>query len=279
MRSAFAEAVLLAIDALKPSFMFVPALRRRFLGLSAWSRFLRTRERIKSLFAKELAARRASTDERSDILSLLLQARYDDGTSLSDEELLDQMMNLIGAGHETTASSLAWAFYFIHRDPAIKERLLKEVNSLAGPFDPEAVVHLPYLEAVCSETLRINPVAPLIGRVLVKPLSLLGYELPPGIAVGVGILLCHRRADLYPQPDHFRPERFLQRTYTPFEYLPFGGGARRCIGAAFAMYEFQLVLYSILKRYSLRLVERGPVRSVVRNTTAGPGKGIRMIVE
>jgi cytochrome P450 len=275
-RAAFKKAVLDGIAALKPSFMFIPALRRQLFGLSAWSRFQRATARLRALFDAELAERRAVSEPREDILSLLLSARYEDGSGLTDEELFEQMLNLIGAGHETTASTLAWAFYFIHQDPGVRDKLLEELRALPAAPDPDVVAHLPYLEAVCSEALRINPVAPMIGRTLRKSLVLHGYELPPGISVGAAVLVVHRRDDLYPQPERFVPERFLTRTYSPFEYLPFGGGSRRCLGAAFALYEMKLVLSAILGKHSLRLLDAGPIRSVVRNTTVGPGQEIRM---
>jgi cytochrome P450 len=277
MRESFQAAVLALIAALKPSFMFIEALRRPLLGLSAWARFQRTRAHTTSLFEAELRARRTSQEPREDILSLLLSARYEDGTALTDDELLTQMMNLIVAGHETTASSLAWAFHHIHREPAVKARLTEELRALPEPLDPETIAHLPYLEAVCSEALRLNPVAPLIGRKLRKGLTLQGYDLPPGIAVGISILQVHRRADLYPDPERFRPERFLERSYTPFEYLPFGGGARRCLGAAFAMYEMKLVLAAILRKYDLRPASDAPVHVAVRNTTVGPREEVELV--
>lgn len=275
-RSEFQTAVLAVVDALKPSFMFLPALRRRLFGWSAWARFLRSRERLTEIFFRELARRRAADHPGEDILSLLLSATFDDGAPLGDDDLLIQIINLIVAGHETTASALAWAFHHIHRDPVVLQRLRDEVRLLPRPFDAEAVARLPYLEAVCSETLRINPVAPLIGRVLSKPMTLQGYEIPPGFAVGIGVLLVHRRPDLYPEPEQFRPERFLSRTYSPFEYLPFGGGARRCLGAAFAQYEMKIILATILAEKDLRLEDAPPVRPVVRNTTVGPSGGIPM---
>jgi cytochrome P450 len=277
-REAFKTAVLAVIAAIKPSFMFIEALRRPLLGLSAWARFERTRAHTLALFSEELRARRASSEPREDILSLLLSARYEDGTALTDDELLVQMMNLIAAGHETTASSLAWAFHHIHREPAVKARLMEELRGLPEPLDPEAVAHLPYLEAVCSEALRINPVAPLIGRKLRKGLTFQGFELPPGVAIGVSIIQVHRRADLYPEPERFRPERFLERSFTPFEYLPFGGGARRCLGAAFALYEMKLVLAAILRKYDLRPASDTPVGVAVRNTTVGPRGEVELLL-
>lgn len=276
-QEAFKAAVLAVISALKPSFMFIESLRRPLLGLSSWARFQRTRAHTSALFDEELRARRASPEPGEDILSLLLSARYEDGSALTDDELLTQMMNLIIAGHETTASALAWSFHHIHREPEVKARLVEELQGLPEPLEPEAVTRLPYLEAVCSEALRLEPVAPLIGRTLRKGLTLQGFDLPPGTSVGISILQVHRRADLYPDPERFRPERFLERGYTPFEYLPFGGGARRCIGAAFALYEMKLVLAAILRKYDLRPASDKPVRVAVRNTTAGPRGEVELL--
>jgi cytochrome P450 len=271
-REAFRRAVLSLVAALKPSFMFIPRLRRPFLGLSAWARFCRLRASGAALFAEELAARRRAAQPGDDILSLMLASRNEDGSAFSDGELYEQMSSLIGAGHETTASALTWALYHIHRNPAVKARLCDE---LAGSGSD--VARLPYLDAVCSETLRLAPVAPLVGRKLRDGLALKGYELPPGVSVGIGIINLHRNPDLYPEPEQFRPERFLERKPTPFEYLPFGGGSRRCLGAAFAIYEMKIVLATVLRSHSLRLVSERPVRVTLRNTTAGPAKGIRMI--
>jgi cytochrome P450 family 110 len=274
-REAFARAVIDAIEALKPSFMFMPALRRDFLGLSAWSRFQRRKTHVSELFTAELDRRRRTSEPREDILSLLMAARDDENQGLGDDDLLVQMMNLIVAGHETTASSLAWAFELIHRTPEVKARLQDELR--AAGDDPAALAALPYLEAVCSETLRINPVAPVIGRKLLQPFTLQGEQIPAGGIVGISVHQLHRRADVYPEPEQFRPERFLDRTFTPFEWLPFGGGARRCIGAAFAMYEMKLVLAAILRRFDLRLVNTVPVTAAARNTTVGPKREIELV--
>jgi cytochrome P450 family 110 len=130
--------------------------------------------------------------------------------------------------------------------------------------------------AVCAETLRLEPVAPLVGRTLRKDLTLLGYELPPGVSVGIGILNLHRRPDLYVEPERFRPERFLERSYGPFEFMPFGGGARRCLGAAFAVYEMKLVLAAILRNHHLVPTSSKTMRAAMRNTTAGPVGPVNM---
>jgi cytochrome P450 len=158
----------------------------------------------------------------------------------------------------------------------VHDRLLQELRTL-HEFDAEAIAALPYLDACCREALRIHPVAPMIGRQLRQELTLHGYRLPAGTGVGVSVLLVHRRADLYPEPERYLPERFLQRSFTPFEYLPFGGGARRCLGAAFATYELKIALAQILRHHPLRLLDTGPSRPQLRHTTVAPRGGVRMV--
>src|SRR5262249_31987850 len=155
---------------------------------------------------------------------------------------------------KNTAVSLAWAFYWLQREPQVAERLQTELTQLGSTPDPERLAQLPYLGAVCSEALRLYPV---LGTTLVRrlrlPFTLRGYQLPAGMAVAAALPLPHFDPALYPDSMRFRPERFLERKFTPFEYLPFGGGARRCVGAAFATYEMKIVLGSILARHRLAL--------------------------
>ncbi len=276
-RESFRTGILALIGSLKPTFMLFRGLRRPLGGLSAWARFQRRTAEMTALFKAEVNRRRADKVERQDILSLFLGARHEDGTPLGDDELLHQMINLVGAGHETTASALAWAVHYVLSDPAVEHRLREELASVPPvPADPEALTRLPYLGAVCAETLRINPVAPLIGRTLRRTFTLQGHELPAGVSVGIGIINIHHREDIYPDPTRFRPERFLEREYGPFEYLPFGGGARRCLGAAFALYEMKLILATVLKLRTLRPVGKGAARAVMRHTTVGPANGVPM---
>jgi cytochrome P450 len=275
-RAEFKGAILQLVRSLKPSFMFIPALRRSLLGLGAWARFRRRATAAAALFERELAARRAAARPKDDLLSLLMAARKGDGSAFSSEEIMEQMVSLIGAGHETTGSALTWALFHIHRSPSVKERLLDELRGLGEQLDPAAVTRLPFLDAVCSEVLRLEPVAPLIGRTLRSDLTLKGHTVPAGLSVGISIIGLHRRPDLYPEPDQFSPERFLGRDYGPFEYIPFGGGSRRCLGASFAIYEMKLVLATVLRGQALRLTDRRDVRAVARNTTASPARKIEL---
>jgi cytochrome P450 len=275
----YEKALIDVLEAVDPAFLFIAALRRNFGGIGPWARFVRRRERIAQMVVEELASRRREQQPREDILSLLLCARYEDGSPMSDTDIFGQLMTLLAAGHETTAISLSWALYLLHCHEDVLERLLAELRTLPDDADPEAVASLPLLEAVCNETLRLRPITPIIGRELVAPLELMGYPLPAGIGVGAAVLLVHRRADLYPEPERFDPDRFLHRSFSPFEFLPFGGGARRCIGAAFALYEMKLVLATLLRSHRFSLETKAEPGYAVRNTTVGPRRAILMRAE
>jgi cytochrome P450 family 110 len=255
---------------LKPSFLFWPALRRRYGGLSAWARFERACERSQRLVAGLVAARR-DAPPAPDLLGLLLGARDAAGAPLSDREIWEQLMTFFMAGHDTTASTLAWAVQLVHRDPAVYERLRAEV---AGAADAAALAALPFLEAVCLETLRLCPIAPYIARDLRAPMRVGAYEVLAGTGLAISIIGIHRRPELYPEPERFDPERFVGTKYTPSQFLPFGGGARRCVGAALAMLELKLVLGTLLKTAPLRLAGAPVIAATVRNTTVGPRGGV-----
>ena len=254
------------------SFLFFPLLRQNLGPLSPWGSFVRNRQRVDQLIYEEIAERRSRPDSsRNDILAMLMSARDDAGESLSDLELRDELMTLLVAGHETTATALTWTLYWIHKLPPVRTKLMAELQSLDGPLDPGALFRLPYLNAVCSETLRIYPVGMLtFPRIARSRLELAGSSLEPGTIVVGCIYLTHHREEVYPDPDEFRPDRFLERRYSPFEYLPFGGGVRRCIGMAFAQFEMKLVISGILSGFELALADSRPVRLVRRGLTAGP---------
>jgi cytochrome P450 family 110 len=269
---------------LSASLLFVPGLRQDLGPHSPWGRFIRNRQQIDQLIYNEIADRRASRAnlERDDILTLLMRARDEAGEALSDVELRDELMTLLIAGHETTATALTWALYWIHRSPKIGQRLLQELDSLDHNLDPNVLLKLPYLNAVCSETLRIYPVALLtFPRVTRSRVNLTGVTLEPGATVAGCIYLAHRRKEVFPDPEEFKPERFLDQHYSPYEFLPFGGGVRRCIGMAFAQFEMKLVLSTILSRFDLTLLDARNVRQQRRGLVSGPSpfrmvkKGVR----
>jgi len=231
--------------------------------------FRRAMERVDALVIDEIRARRSSPDlaEREDILSLLLQARHEDGQEMSDRELRDELMTLLVAGHETTATALAWAIELLARHPEELARLEREVD--AGEDA--------YLDAVIKETLRLRPVIALVLRKLVEPMEIGGHLLPAGVSVAPSIYLMHRRAELYPEPERFRPERFLERPAGTYTWIPFGGGVRRCLGGAFAEFEMQVVLRELVSRRALRPGGRGAERSVRRTITNVPSRGGEVI--
>lgn len=255
--------------------LMVPALRREFGGFGPWARRQRATQDLRSFLDPELARRRADPTERTDILSLLLKARQEDGTALDDQQIFEQLHTLLFAGYSTTAAALTWALYFLGHAPAILRRLQDELTALGADPEPEALAKAPYLEAVCNETLRLRPPSPGVGRKLNAPMNIAGYDLPAGAGVYAQIIWAHHDPKVFPESDVFRPERFLERTYSPFEFLPFGGGNRRCIGAAFALYEMKLVLGMLLRRYSFELVSKKPVRVGLQGL---PGAPVRVIV-
>jgi cytochrome P450 len=261
--------------------LFFPALQKDLGAWSPWGSFVRKQQRINQLLVAEIRERRQQHDSsRSDILSLLLEARDEEGEPMTDEQLRDELMTLLLAGHETTATAIAWALYWVHRFPEVHSQLLQELDSLGNSPTPTEIFRLPYLTAVCNETLRIYPVAVLtVPRAVKEPVELMGYHLEPGTRVYGCIYLTHHRPDLYPEPEEFKPERFLQRQFSPYEFIPFGGGIRRCIGEALALFEMKLVLATIMSRYELTLAQQEPERPQRRGVTFAPTTGVRMMLQ
>jgi cytochrome P450 len=235
---------------------------------SPWGRVYALMAPVDALIHEEIAARRADAEPRDDILSLLLEARDEDGNALTDAELRDELMTLVLAGHETTATALAWTLERLVRTPRVLKRLREEQSSGESTE---------YLDAVIKESLRLRPVVPGVIRQLQRPLTIGGMEIPAGVNVAPSIYLIHRRADVYPDPEAFRPERFLgDDTPSTYEWLPFGGSIRRCLGASFALYEMRIVLQTILRRATLEITDAPsePVRR--RFVTFTPGEGGRV---
>jgi cytochrome P450 len=254
---------------------FFPALQVDLGAWSPWGHFLREREKIDQLLYAEIQDRRDNPDaSRNDILSLMMSAKDENGEPMTDVELRDELMTLLVAGHETTASALTWALYWIHRLPEVKEKLLAELDTLGENPDWNDVFRLPYLTAVCNETLRIYPIAMItLPRIVQTPIKIMDYEFAPDTMLVGCIYLTHRRPDLYPDPEKFNPERFLEKQFSPYEYLPFGGGNRRCLGMAFALFEMKLVLATVLSQIDLALIDGIPVQPTRRGVTLAPSGG------
>ena len=238
---------------------------QRFGAPDPLRRLQALRLEIDAMLDVEIAERRA--DPREDILSMLIAARFEGGEPMDDAEIRDQLMTLLLAGHETTATGLAWTFDLLVRHPAVLGRLVAAVD--AG--------EQAYVRAVVTESLRLRPVVPLAGRRLVSPLQVDGHVLPAGTDVTPAIWLAHTRADRYPEPFAFRPERFLGGAPATSSWVPFGGGVRRCIGAAFAEMEMRVALAEILRRRTLRAASANAERVARRNVTFSPAGGTRVI--
>jgi len=262
------------------SLLYIPMLQRDLGPWSLWTRLRRLNQQINQLLESEIEERRQQYDpSRTDILTLLMSARDEDGQPMSTEELRDEMLTLLAAGQESTSTSMSMALYWILRQPDVTEQLLKELASLEDSPDPTTISRLPYLTAVCQETLRIHPPASTsFPRVVQSPVELMGYKLEPGMEVLASIYLTHHREDLYPEPKQFKPERFLERKFSPYEYLPFGGGSHYCVGAALAMFEMKVVLATILLRYQMGLADNRPLRYAVRRITLAPAEDLKMVV-
>ncbi|MGN6544128.1 MAG: cytochrome P450 [Aureliella sp.] len=245
-------------------------------GFSPWDRFQRAIERLNAALDIEIDRREQDASQRGeDILSMLVGAQYEDGEAMTREHMRDELRTFLFAGHETSAIAITWAMYHLLRHPEVLARLREELDAI--PRDaPNALAHAPYLKALVQETLRLHPIVPEVLRLLRKPFRLGEYDLTPGMAVSAAAALTHYLPSLYPEPDRFRPERFLERTYSPFEYLPFGGGQRRCIGAAFASFEIAIVLGTWLQHYDFELLDQRPLVPKRRNVTMGPSGPVRL---
>jgi cytochrome P450 len=243
---------------------------RRFGGRGPWASFEGQLRAVDEVLYEEIADRRASGDfeGRDDMLSMMMQARFEDGSEMSDIDLRDQLMTLLLAGHETTATALAWTFDLLLRHPGPLQRLR---DSLEAGEDE-------YLRATISESLRLRPVVPLAGRRLSVDLDAGDVQLPAGTDVTPAIWLAHTRADAYPEPFAFRPERFLGEAPDTYAWIPFGGGIRRCIGAAFAEFEMRIVLREVLTRCELHKASPAPERIGRRNITLSPRAGTPVLV-
>ncbi|MBE9013309.1 cytochrome P450, partial [Pseudanabaenaceae cyanobacterium LEGE 13415] len=230
---------------------FFPMLQQNLGRWSPWGQFLEQMAQIDELIYAEIHDRRSqSLQNRTDILSVLMMARDEAGESMSDQELRDQLMTLLLLGHETTASGLTWAFYWLHRHRESLDRLRQELEQLGENPDPVALSQAPYLTAVCKEALRVYPIA-LISqpRKVKRTIEIEGYTYEPGTILIPCIYLAHRRAKTYDQADQFDPDRFIDRKFSAYEYLPFGGGSRSCVGMALSLFEMKLVLATVLSWY------------------------------
>jgi len=258
--------------------------RNPLLLVAAWNRLTRIRREIDRLLYAEIARRRvAAQGDASDIMTLLVAARDEEGRPMSDEEIRDELVTMLVAGHETTATSLAWTIHSLLQNPEVLEAARGEVAHVIGEGQqlpapsPEQIAALETLDAVIKETARLHPVVPIVVRRLERDTPIGDYRIRAGNIVAPCIYLTHRRADLWPDPELFNPDRFLGRRTDPYTFFPFGGGTRHCLGAAFATYEMKIVLARLLSRLSLRSDGEQTVRVVRRGITFAPSGGVPVI--
>lgn len=261
--------------------MLVPIHVQVQLGRwTPWSKILKLIREMDCLLYQEIAARRAQgAEDDSDILSLLLRISGDDlGGPLTDGEVRDQLVTLLVAAHDTTATTLTWALHWLLGDPALLLRVQREVASAGAPLAPERAAVLPLLDATLRETLRLSPAFPVVGRELKRPLRLLGRELPPGVRVVPCPYLAQRDERAFPEPLRFRPERFLHSRPRPAEWFPFGGGFARCVGMELALYEMKLILAALLARATLVRAPGPRTRPTLRFFSLIPDGGLPVIL-
>ncbi|MEM1171370.1 MAG: cytochrome P450 [Cyanobacteria bacterium P01_H01_bin.35] len=281
IRAILANFLELTASPLRSTLIFFPFLQQDWGSWSPWGRHQRQMQRLDEFLYAEINERRAQLDpHRNDILTLMLLARDESGQGMTNQEIRDELITLLTAGHETTATALAWAVYWVHRQPEVHQKLMQELETLETDADSMTIFRLPYLTAVCQETLRIYPVGMLtFPRVATKPLELHGYHLEADTLIVGCIYLAHHREDLYPEPKKFKPERFLERKFSAYQYLPFGGGSRRCLGMALANFEMRLVLATLLSNFEMELAENQPVKPQRRGVTLGPAGGVKMVMK
>jgi cytochrome P450 family 110 len=303
----FQAAAQRALDDTGPAFLYLRFLRRRG---TPFARALDALEEMRRLVQDELDDRRAARDGSSaaratgagcpfaqsaaqdradahtapigsdtDMLDQLMRARRPDGSALSDREIQVHLSDMVVAGHETTTVAIAWTCYELCRHPEVMARVVAEIDRHPAPCDAAALARMRYLEAVCNESLRLHPPLVFLSRTVARPMCVAGYAVPAGMGVSLVLPLIHRDPETFPAPQQFRPERFLERGYGPEQFLPFGGGAKRCLGSSFAVQEMMIVLAGLLARFRIRLRRDRPVRPRARVITVAPAGGVELVLE
>ena len=274
----YKQTIMKFVKSFHPILAFTKLFQRPLFGLSPWNRFVKARSEFDELIQTEIESRRSSdTDtERNDLLSRLLNARYEDGTAIDDVGIRDQLVTLLLAGHETTQIAISWAMSWVLRNPVFHQRLIDELDE--NEFE-EVVNHSKLLDGICNESLRLNPIVPDVLRRLKQPMEFEEGIIPVGKTVAAATYLIHTDPNIYEEPFEFNPDRWRERTFKPHEFLPFGGGIRRCIGATLAVYEIKIVVATLVNNYRFELPHDAPDSEIVhrRNLTLAPKSGIPLV--
>ena len=260
--------------------IFAREIYRDLTSWGPWTRFVEIQPRLREMIAGEIRRRRATAEPGGPaLLDAMVRMRDSSGALLEDEEIQDHVFTMVMAGIDTTALAICWAIYWIHQEPGVLDRLRRDLTALGPAPEARAVVELPYLGAVCQESLRMYPVVMTpTGRKLLEPAVIHGRRYAPGVSLVPCTYLVQHREDLYPDPARFRPERFLERAYAPHEYFPFGGGVRTCTGASLAPQEMKLVLAEVVTRCTLTPAHTGPVRPVRHGALLAPSNAMQFIL-
>ena len=263
------------------SLLFFSFLQKDWGKWSPWGRYMQQRKQLNELLYTEIQERIDNPDpSREDVLSLMMAARDENGEAMTFEELRDDLLTLLVAGHETTATAISWALYWIHRLPEVKEKLLAELDQVNENESFTELTKLPYFNGVCRESLRIYPMAPVaFPRKLKTPIQIMDYKFPAGTILSPCVYLLHHREDLYPDSKQFKPERFIEREYSSYEFIPFGGGNRLCLGMAFGIFEMKIVLAKLMKKLNLAIVRNSVVKPKRRGVTLAPSTGKWLVVK
>ncbi len=261
------------VNAWKPVFILFPFTQKKLFGLSPWARFVAAGAELDQMLEEDITERRTSGERGEDILSLLLDSTYEDGSPLTNTSIRSHLRTLLFGGHETTMIAIAWTLHFLHADPAALERTRAVIDA---PL--EQLMQDEWLDAVVQEAVRPRPIILGITRELGEAATLGGYDVPAGSRLFISIAMLHTDPELYPEPHRFRPERFLEKKPKPWEYLPFGGGHRRCLGAAFAQFEAKIVVATFLSLMRFELVGPKSLATVRRNLSMAPASGVPLRV-
>ena len=273
----FYQTIVRYLQSYKAHLMLLPYLRIRIGSISPWSRFLAAYNAFDRLLDEEIHLRQKHlhpSEHNNDILSSLLAAGTDNKLTGDRSSLKDQLRTLLVAGHETTAISLTWAIYFVLQDENIQKMLRTSLQDLGASPEPNAYTKVQYLHMICQEATRLNPVVPIVMRRAKRGISFGNIAVNEGENIAVSTLLLHNHARSWHKPEQFKPERFRASAYTPYEYAPFGGGVRRCLGAAFAMNEMKIILGTLFSRGEFSLRNHGTIMPMIKNVTMGPAKHI-----
>jgi len=269
-----------SLSPLMALFFSFPVLQKDLGRWSPWGHLLDLRHQLDQLLYAEISdCRQQANPSRTDVVSLLVSARDEAGEPLTNQDIRDMLLSLLYAGQDASATATAWSLYWVHKNPAVREKLLTELDSLGESPDPMSIARLPYLSAVCNEALRLYPTQVFtFPRKVESSIEVGGFLLSPGTVLIVNIYQTHHHEDLYPEPKQFKPERFLERQFSPYEFLPFGGGDRGCIGVALVLFEMKLVLATIVSSYQLALADKRPEQPKCKGILFPPANGLKMVM-